>query len=119
MSISANRMRSHHETCSSEIRNFNELLQSAVPEPSVAESFVTAREQLEQSFETANEELEESFPSVADPQDISYDPASDAANISSDLNTSNNYDLYGQQQNAYLWYVISIILVSHQFYKKS
>ncbi len=32
---------------------------------------------------------------------------------------ANNYDLYGQQQNAYLWYVISIILVSHQFYKKS
>ena len=31
---------------------------------------------------------------------------------------ANNYDLYGQQQNAYLWYVISIILVSHQFNKK-
>ena len=26
---------------------------------------------------------------------------------------ANNYDLFGQQQNAYLWYVISIILVSH------
>ena len=32
---------------------------------------------------------------------------------------ANNYDLYGQQQNAYLWYVISIILVSHQLNKKS
>ena len=31
---------------------------------------------------------------------------------------ANNYDLYGQQQNAYLWYIISIILVSHQFNKK-
>ena len=31
---------------------------------------------------------------------------------------ANNYDLYGQQQNEYLWYVISIILVSHQFNKK-
>ena len=26
---------------------------------------------------------------------------------------ANNYDLFGQQQNAYLWYIISIILVSH------
>ncbi len=31
---------------------------------------------------------------------------------------ANNYDLYGQQQNAYLWYIISIILVSHQLNKK-
>ena len=31
---------------------------------------------------------------------------------------ANNYDLFGQQQNSYLWYVISIILVSHGFNKK-
>ena len=30
-----------------------------------------------------------------------------------------NYDLFGQQQNSYLWYVISIILVSHKSSKIS
>ena len=32
---------------------------------------------------------------------------------------ANNYDLFGQQQNSYLWYVISIILVSHGLNKKT
>ncbi len=32
---------------------------------------------------------------------------------------ANNYDLFGQQQNSYLWYVISIILVSHGLNKKN
>ncbi len=32
---------------------------------------------------------------------------------------ANNYDLYGQQQNSYLWYIISIILVSHKFNRRS
>tara|TARA_A100001011_G_C14107351_1_gene755387 strand:+ start:176 stop:679 length:504 start_codon:yes stop_codon:yes gene_type:complete len=31
---------------------------------------------------------------------------------------SNNYDLFGQQQNSFLWYVISIILVSNKSLKK-
>ena len=32
---------------------------------------------------------------------------------------ANNHDLFGQQQNAYLWYVISIILVSHNVLRKT
>ena len=31
---------------------------------------------------------------------------------------ANNYDLFGQQQNAYLWYVISILLVSNSLNKR-
>ena len=34
------------------------------------------------------------------------------------LSFANNHDLFGQQQNAYLWYVISIILVSHNVLRK-
>ena len=32
---------------------------------------------------------------------------------------ANNYDLFGQQQNAYLWYVISILLVSNSLNKRN
>ena len=32
---------------------------------------------------------------------------------------ANNYDLFGQQQNAYLWYVISILLVSNSLNKSN
>ena len=31
---------------------------------------------------------------------------------------ANNYDLFGQQQNSYLWYVISILLVSNSLNKQ-
>ena len=31
---------------------------------------------------------------------------------------ANNYDLFGQQQNSYLWYVISILLVSNSLNKR-
>ena len=32
---------------------------------------------------------------------------------------ANNYDLFGQQQNAYLWYVISILLVSNSLNRRN